>query len=1615
MNKTIKTIDGIGKQPKGIHSKRIVSFFLVLMMVVSMFVTSPITISAATYGMSSGDITAVTYDFVGATPSVTVNKRLHVSSGHGLLIGGHPTAYYLGVPTGSNGTSYSQPNPIEMLAVCGQYEGEINRIMYTAPHPTLSSSLSVYQNGLKGTSTYGMDMSIQVGNNGVIDDLTGVTIVWSDITSLIDRITIEKAEKAVQAALWYFTQGWQLDENDTDADTYAFYRALIRSAKARAGTKSYATLEIEESAPGIVTVNDDHYYGPFRVTRAVHTANNAINITAKFEDIFFDLQGGGGIGLAVKNGTTFSDLATKDMYGTGSNKPYLPGSNYVPGQTTKSDEIYIKLTAGDITELNGVVIKAITSFDNTGTGHVGSAPQPIFLASNGFPAMASIACSCAQVLNASNEIRIGGYRFTGTKTTNGQTLTDGQFSFSVYSINSAEYGAAYQNINLAGKTKVAAGTNAADGTITFDPIPCFNKNVGQSYYYAIVEDQTPQSGWTLDPKVYFCKIDVTKDASGAIVATRSDSGGAITFSNTKDGVTPVYDAALQKWVVSYGAATGEETATAGDSNTVPNIVKPQVNIGDKVKFGIKVINQGTTEVTINDISDYMPKGYTFEAAGNTGWSVDEFWAEKSANSELTRLKYTTPITLSGGSTQTIYLTLTVSADAVSGNLENAAEISAMNQEDKDSTPDTDPKNDTVKDNEINEDAKVNPGVDDEDDHDIAEVTIRPIYDAALVKWIISVKDVPNGEDSTNTPNTLKPIVQVGDKVVFGIRLINQGNVPVIITEVSDYMPEGYSFYPSDNLGWTEVPDADWTHHVEGLTKLKYTPQTPLEIEVGEFVDIKLTLEVNDSGSLLNAAEISGMEDDDEDSTPDDNPGNDGPVEDNEVENKNGDEDDHDTAESSREYDAALVKWVISVEGADGTVAKTEDDSDTVPNTEVPYAEVGDAVRFGIRVINQGSTAIKITEIIDYIPAGYSFNAADNTGSGWAVDGAVLKWTGDISLNGSPMTSTSDDEFEDIYLTLRVEKTGSLYNMAEIFTMTDKNGKEVEDKDSTSDDNPGNDIVKDNEINEDAKANPGVDDEDDHDIAEVKRLYDAALQKWVISVEGEQSAPDSDVVPNTVKPVVETGDKVLFGIRVINQGATDLKIREIIDYIPAGYEFVLADQTDTRWGIVAGALKWTATETTAIELEGSPAGADDDFEDIYLILRVKKSGSLLNAAEITKMTDDEDEPVEDKDSTPNENPNDDKVVDNEVDDNENDEDDHDIAETERQYDAALQKWVVSVNGMLVKSDSLTTPNFLKPVVEPGSTVLFGIKVINQGTTDITITDISDYVPAGYSFDPNHSENAGWSVASGEGRLKYTTPISLEGSTLASSDDDDFAIIYLALKVNVTGSLVNLAEISEMKNDEGKIVADKDSTPDKDSNNDTLKDNVIDEDGKSDKRNDEDDHDVAEVKRPETPPTPTDTTTTKPEDTTTTRPEDTTTTRPEDTTTTRPEDTTTTKPEDTTTTKPEDTTTTRPEDTTVPEPELPRLPEMPDPNEPGSPDEFILIGNNGTPLGHYKKELQPDGSYMYVELGNTPLGWLTPQTSDDVVKLIIAILMSASMIGMVAFLTYQSKIRRKKAKR
>ncbi|MBK8847536.1 MAG: DUF11 domain-containing protein [Bacteroidetes bacterium] len=150
--------------------------------------------------------------------------------------------------------------------------------------------------------------------------------------------------------------------------------------------------------------------------------------------------------------------------------------------------------------------------------------------------------------------------------------------------------------------------------------------------------------------------------------------------------------------------------------------------------------------------------------------------------------------------------------------------------------------------------------------------------------------------------------------------------------------------------------------------------------------------------------------------------------------------------------------------------------------------------------------------------------------------------------------------------------------------------------------------------------------------------------------------------------------------------------------------------------------------------------------------------------------------------------------------------------------------------LRKTTSQTSP------VNIGDNVQFRIAVFNQGNVEAYNVQISDYIPAGFTF--NQGASTGW------------TPVNASLATfniLGPILPGDSQVVLITLTVNATaaagGSLTNRAEISAADNDlnNGNTPpTDVDSQPDQTPGNDTEVDNEINNGG-----GDEDDADPASV--------------------------------------------------------------------------------------------------------------------------------------------------------------------------
>ena len=328
--------------------------------------------------------------------------------------------------------------------------------------------------------------------------------------------------------------------------------------------------------------------------------------------------------------------------------------------------------------------------------------------------------------------------------------------------------------------------------------------------------------------------------------------------------------------------------------------------------------------------------------------------------------------------------------------------------------------------------------------------------------------------------------------------------------------------------------------------------------------------------------------------------------------------------------------------------------------------------------------------------------------------------------------------------------------------------------------------------------------------EVKKIYDLALTKTI------QNQKDS----------YTKGENITFAITVHNQGELVARNIEVTDYLPAGLEL-----KDANWTQENGMIKTTIA---------GPINPGQS-KTVNLTTRIKPdfSGSdILNFAEISKDNSGE-YGTTDKDSTPDKNKNNDCFLEgkhlitgngkagsvancNET----TDEDDHDgvrfpVRDPKKPiYDLALTKTIQNQKDSYTKGENIT----------------FAITVHNQGELVARNIEVTDYLPAGLEL-----KDANWLQENGMIKTTIAGPINPGQSKTVN--------LTTRIKPDFSGSdILNLAEIS--KDNSGEYgTTDKDSTPDKNKNNDCFLEgkHLITGNGKAgsvancNETTDEDDHD------------------------------------------------------------------------------------------------------------------------------------------------------------------------------
>ena len=475
------------------------------------------------------------------------------------------------------------------------------------------------------------------------------------------------------------------------------------------------------------------------------------------------------------------------------------------------------------------------------------------------------------------------------------------------------------------------------------------------------------------------------------------------------------------------------------------------------------------------------------------------------------------------------------------------------------------------------------------------------------------------------------------------------------------------------------------------------------------------------------------------------------------------------------------------------------------------------------------------------------------------------------------------DYKDVQVTCIVleDETSDriLTNVAEITKDLDEEGNEITDRDSEPD----------SVIIDEYPVNSNVQDDDDYEKL-MLTYFDLALRKFITGVNEEEitdrvpqiTMENEELVYNhTKEPIaVRNGDTVIYTLRIYNEGKMAGYAEEIKDLIPEGTEFLPEHEINIQYGWRMYKIEndeeietTDATEATIVRTDylskaaGETRGEDNllkafdniaeitpegtfyhpDYRDVKIAVKIIEPNTseevLRNIAEISEDADEEGEPVDDVDSTPDNYP-------EEEDDNDYD----DVVLT--YFDLALRKFITSIRDLDVEEEvteripqvsyedgKIVYTHPKDPIlVANGNIVTYTIRVYNEGKMDGYASEITDDIPEGLEFLPEHETNKqyGW-VVSEDGTKVTTNYLSKEASEARREDNlikafdpeedvteenPDYRDVKIAFKVTEEQLpedriLINTAEISDDSDEDGNEIEDEDSIP---GNNEPEEDDI-----------------------------------------------------------------------------------------------------------------------------------------------------------------------------------------------
>ncbi|MBR3672760.1 MAG: Cys-Gln thioester bond-forming surface protein, partial [Clostridia bacterium] len=332
----------------------------------------------------------------------------------------------------------------------------------------------------------------------------------------------------------------------------------------------------------------------------------------------------------------------------------------------------------------------------------------------------------------------------------------------------------------------------------------------------------------------------------------------------------------------------------------------------------------------------------------------------------------------------------------------------------------------------------------------------------------------------------------------------------------------------------------------------------------------------------------------------------------------------------------------------------------------------------------------------------------------------------------------------------------------------------------------------NDENMDKKYIPGQEDDDDFEkVTIIIPKYDLSLRKFITKVNDktydrvpivdttslkkgiEEVSYGTATYNHSKEPItVNRGDIITYTIRVYNEGNVNAYVSEITDYLPEHLEFIEDDEINKKYGwkfdennriIYTSITSKNAEDKEGLYKERTngkmllayDGGSKLDFIDVQIRCKVSENASAsikqTNIAEITDITDVNNKKVTDLDSIPDnvEIPEDKKLpeyndenMDKKYIPGQEDDDDFEKVIVKGKFDLALRKFITQVNTspvnnrypeLSMEGNNIKYTHTKTPVeVCYQDTVIYTIRVYNEGEIDGYANEITDDVPEGLEF-------------------------------------------------------------------------------------------------------------------------------------------------------------------------------------------------------------------------------------------------------------------------------------------